>query len=311
VSTTTTDRGPGTGPPPAVDAPRAGRAGEDRDEDLARLPDPPIILLPGAADVDADAEPVLHIEPRLRARRVEIRRAARRHRRRVAMGVTSLLLLLGAAAGALYSPLLDVDHIRVAGAYHLGAGEVARVSGLRRGDRLFDLDPARAAAKVEGIPWVRDARVERRWPDGVVIRVTERTPVATVATSSGTKRVITTGGVVAGRATGFDVALPTVSLETGVPKVGSHLAPAVADAVEMVGALPGTVKRMMTGATVTATGDVTVQLAPSGEIRFGRAEQVSEKYLAAETLLGGAVQLQRLCRVDVRIPSAPTLSRSC
>jgi cell division protein FtsQ len=302
-----TPSGPSTGSTPRVDT-------LDRPEvlpDPPRFREPPVVLLPSAVDVDADAEPELRIEPKLRARRVEVRRAARRHRRRMVIGVLLLAALVGAAAATLYSPLLDVDHIRVAGAYHTGAGQAARASGIHRGDRLFDLDPAAAVRRLERLPWVRTARVERHWPDRVTIRVTERTPVATVARSDGTRLAVTTGGVVAGRAGALDLALPTVDLETGVPRIGSHLSPAVARSVEVVGALPGSVADKMKGATVAADGDLTVHLDPSGELRFGRAEHVAAKFLAAETILGGAVQLQHLCRLDVRIPTAPTLSRSC
>jgi cell division protein FtsQ len=323
VSTTMTPSGPTTGSTPrivpadrpeVVDADRPEVVDADRPEvlpDPPRFREPPVVLLPGAADIDAEAEPELRIEPKLRARRVEIRRAARRHRRRMVVCVGLLVVLVGAAAAALYSPLLDVDHIRVAGAYHLDDAEVVGTSGIGTGDRLFDLDPDAAVRRIERLPWVRQARVERHWPDGVTIRVTERAPVATVATSSGSKLAITTGGVVAGRATALDLALPTVTLETGVPRVGSTLPAEVARSVEVVGALPDSVTAMMSGASVAADGDMTVALDPSGEIRFGRAERVAAKFLAAETILGGAVQLQHLCRLDVRIPTAPTLSRSC
>ena len=316
MSTTMTPSGPTTGSTPRIVPPadRPEVVVDDRPEVLPDPPqfrEPPVVLLPGAADIDADAEPELRIEPKLRARRIEVRRAARRHRRRMIISVGLLVVLVAAAAAALYSPLLDLDHIRVAGAYHVEEAEVARMSGLREGHRLYDLDLDAAVRRIERLPWVRHASLERRWPDSVTIRVTERAPVATIATSSGTKLAITTGGVVAGRASAFDLALPTVALESGVPKIGNRLSPAVARSVEMVGALPESITTKMSGATVAATGDTTVQLVPSGEIRFGRAERVAAKFLAAETILGGSVQLQRLCRLDVRIPTAPTLSRSC
>jgi cell division protein FtsQ len=310
-----TPSGPSTGSTPRiVPADRPEVLDPDRPEvlpDPPRFREPPVVLLPGAADIDADAEPELRIEPKLRARRIEIRRAARRHRRRMVVSVGLLVLFVAAAAAALYSPLLDVDHIRVAGSYHMGRAQVVEASGIREGDRLFDLDPNAAVRKVERLPWVRTARVERRWPDGVTIRVTERAPVATIATEGGSKLAITTGGVVAGRASALDLALPTVTLETGVPRVGTRLPEAVARSVEVVGALPESITARMSGAAVAADGDMTVAQAPSGEIRLGRAERVAAKFLAAETILGGAVQLERLCRLDVRIPTAPTVSRSC
>jgi cell division protein FtsQ len=314
MSTTMTPSGPTTGSTPRV----TPTIPTEVPDDLSGLPDPPVIrseppvvLLPSAADVDADAEPELHIEPKLRARRIEVRRAARRHRRRMAIAVGLLVALVAATAGVLYSPLLDVDHLRVAGAAHVGERAVVAASGISTGDRLVDLDLDRARRRIGHIPWVRRVRIERHWPDSVVIRVTERAAVAIVETSGGQKLAITTGGVVAGRATAFDLALPVVKLETGVPKVGDRLPTPMARAVEMVGAMPLAVRLAMEHASVSALGDVSVALAPSGEIRFGRAEDVAAKFLAAETILGGSVELAHLCRLDVRIPTAPTLSRSC
>jgi cell division protein FtsQ len=314
MSTTMTPTGPTTGSVPRVTPIHPPEVPDD----LSGLPDPPVIraeppvvLLPGAVDVDAEAEPVLHIEPKLRARRIEVRRAARRHRRRMVIAVALLVALVGATAGVLYSPLLDVDHLRVAGAAHVGERAVISASGIATGDQLVDLDLARARRRIGRIPWVRNVRIERHWPDSVVIRITERAAVATVETSGGRKLAVTTGGVVAGRATAFDLALPVVRLETGAPEVGDRLPRAVARATEMVGAMPLAVRMRMRHASISALGDVSVSLVPSGEIRFGRAEDVAAKFLAAQTILGGSVDLAHLCRLDVRIPTAPTLSRSC
>jgi hypothetical protein len=52
-------------------------------------------------EVDADADPTVHMEPRLRARRIEIRKAARRNRRRIIISAALVVLLVGLAAGAL------------------------------------------------------------------------------------------------------------------------------------------------------------------------------------------------------------------
>ena len=259
-------------------------------------------------EVDADADPTHHMEPRLRQRRIEIRKAARRHRRRLIISVLVVALLIGLAAGALYSPLLQVRQVAVLGERHLSEADIVDASGLHRGDRLIDIDSTAVARRIGRLPWVRQVHVERRWPDGMAVRVIERAAVATVATASGGRLVIATGGRVAGVAGPFDQALPAVSLPAGLKvRIGAVLPAKVADSVEMLGALPDDIVLQSTGTKVSAAGDLTLTLKPSGELWFGDAHQVRQKILSAETILGGSVALRNLKRLDVRIPSAPTV----
>jgi hypothetical protein len=154
--------------------------------------------------------------------------------------------------------------------------------------------------------------VARRWPDRLEIRVAERRPVATV-TVGGVRLVITLGGVVAGPARGTDVSLPDVHLPDALLHghdalhVGTTLPRRIADSVEMVGALPSNIASVTASATIDSFGQTEVALVPSGRLLLGDATQVAEKFVAAETILGGAVVQKGMCRVDVRIPKAPTV----
>ena len=49
---------------------------------------------------------------------------------------------------------------------------------IERGDPILAIDPARAKADLETLGWVADATVERRLPDLLYIRITERRPMA-------------------------------------------------------------------------------------------------------------------------------------
>jgi len=79
----------------------------------------------------------------------------------------------------------------------------------------------------------------------------------------------------------------------------------------MIGVLPAVVVGRMRSATVSEAGEVVVGLAPRGEVDFGTAEDLSRKFANVEALLGGEVTLDCIKRIDVRIPSAPVISRGC
>nr|NIR41854.1 FtsQ-type POTRA domain-containing protein [Actinomycetota bacterium]NIS36949.1 FtsQ-type POTRA domain-containing protein [Actinomycetota bacterium]NIT98463.1 FtsQ-type POTRA domain-containing protein [Actinomycetota bacterium]NIU22072.1 FtsQ-type POTRA domain-containing protein [Actinomycetota bacterium]NIU70566.1 FtsQ-type POTRA domain-containing protein [Actinomycetota bacterium] len=118
------------------------------------------------------------IDPRIRARRIAVRRAEGRRRLRFLLAA---LAVVGIAVGAWAlsrSPLLDLDHVRIEG---VGAGRVAAVdaaAGLGRGTPLVDVDLGAVETAVEALPWVRVAEASRDWPGTVRIDVGERVPVA-------------------------------------------------------------------------------------------------------------------------------------
>jgi len=63
--------------------------------------------------------------------------------------------------------------------------ELASQAGLYDGTSLWQIDPARAAHALESARWVREAVVERRFPDQVNVRVYKREPVAATLGTDG------------------------------------------------------------------------------------------------------------------------------
>lgn len=289
-----TDVHPGEGSEVAVVIPLAQRGGRDE-----------VIIV-------VDGDPVAPLDHRLRARRVEVRRAARRHRRRVWGSVAVVVGMCAALAVVAVSPLLDVDRVEVTGLSRVPVGEVhdATRTVRGRGLALVDLDDVRS--RVEALPWVSRARVERRWPDHLVVRVTERAAVAVVVSDDGRRSLVLTGGRVPRQPpSSADDRLPVIALVGDVEVAGGRpLPPAVGAAVEMVAGLPASVKRLARTASVDSAGNAVVALAPTGSLVLGTAERVQEKFDSAETMLSGAVQLSCLERLDLRIPTAPTLLRA-
>ena len=75
-----------------------------------------------------------------------------------------------------------VQAVDVVGLQRLSLEEIRRVSGLTLDISYFDIDVREVARRVEAMPRVRSATVEKQLPSHVTITVEEREPVAVVRT---------------------------------------------------------------------------------------------------------------------------------
>ncbi|HYB74293.1 MAG TPA: FtsQ-type POTRA domain-containing protein [Candidatus Sulfotelmatobacter sp.] len=75
-------------------------------------------------------------------------------------------------------PYFRVAEVMVEGNLHLGREEVLAAIDLPPRANLLTLDLARLAARLGAHPWVREATVQRRLPDRLVVRLVERAPAA-------------------------------------------------------------------------------------------------------------------------------------
>jgi cell division septal protein FtsQ len=82
------------------------------------------------------------------------------------------------------SPLFTVATIRVEGAVRVDQAEAVRLSGIKPGMRMIAVHPRECEQNIRANAWVRRAKVARRFPNTVVIRLTERTPIALVNTGA-------------------------------------------------------------------------------------------------------------------------------
>jgi cell division protein FtsQ len=104
-----------------------------------------------------------------------------RFRRRPSLSLlAAALLALGAGPSLTGSPLFRVSRISIEGLRLLDAEEISALSGIASGANLYEMDMREAAARVQAHPMVRSARIVRIPPDGVLISVTERAPLALI-----------------------------------------------------------------------------------------------------------------------------------
>ena len=73
---------------------------------------------------------------------------------------------------------LAVRELRIEGASNTPRPLLRAAIGARVGDPILFFSPEAARARLEDLPWVESAEVERRLPDTVLVRVTERRPFA-------------------------------------------------------------------------------------------------------------------------------------
>ncbi|MEZ5228022.1 MAG: FtsQ-type POTRA domain-containing protein [Acidimicrobiales bacterium] len=247
------------------------------------------------------------VDPRLRARRIEVQRDAGRRRLRALIGLIVVTVIAGGAVVVSQSSLADVDAVVVQGAQLSDPHDVVVASGITVGEPLIDLDPDAVVAHVEALPWVLGATVERRMNGDVVVTIEERTPRAVLSTVDGGFVLVDEHGRqlerVAGRAPDYlpiagivasgEVGQPAPPETSAVVSVLDHLTPAVSAVVTQI---------------VIDEGTLYLELSPSGRVKLGDDSSLDAKIVSLETMLSHA-DLRCLWEIDVRVPSAPALTR--
>lgn len=71
-----------------------------------------------------------------------------------------------------------VDNVLVLGRQETPRDELLKAVRLARGAPILAFDPDAAKERVEALPWVKSASVQRRLPDTIFLRVVERRPLA-------------------------------------------------------------------------------------------------------------------------------------
>jgi cell division protein FtsQ len=254
--------------------------------------------------VDGTSSP-LAIDPRIRSRRIAVRRDQGRRRLKQLTALLGAAVALLAALVATQTPLLDVDRIRVEGAAHTDVAAVRRSARIDRGDTMVGVDTAQAAARIEDLPWIGRATVTRRWPGTIEIEVTERQPLAMVEVGEDRVALVDDDGRVLDVAAEVPEGLPEVTGVRGRIAEGEELGSGVRDALVVLRAL----SEHLPGVVASISPDLDAALAAGGAIRFGSSRDLDDKIVAVETVLAD-VDTSCLGLLDVRVPGSPALTRN-
>jgi len=227
-----------------------------------------------------------------------------RRRLRWVVGGVVVLMALCVTLLVLHTPLLALRHASVRGAEHTGRDAVLQAAGLLKHPPLIDIDPKAAAAEVERLPWVVHAVVERHWPDSVMVVVTERVPLGSVARPGGGVAVVDASGRVLAwqKATAGLVLVAPVT--PGRP--GSVLSRAARPALEVASALPSTFEARVQRVITDARGTVTLDLGGGERALLGSTAELPDKLVALASVLS-EVRTTGPASIDVTLPDEPTV----
>jgi cell division protein FtsQ len=262
-------------------------------------------LTPAATTVDRPS--TAPIDPRIRARRIAVRRdeGRRRLHRLTALGV---ILAVGVASVLVTrSPLLDVDRVAVSGAAHTSPDAVRTATGIRRHSPMTDLDLGRARDGVLLLPWVKTVSISKQWPGTVKVSVVERNAVAAAPATAGGYVLVDAEGRLLEAVPAPPAGVAVLVDVAPAGAAGGVLDPSAGATLAVARALPKELVPQVAGVVATADG-VALRLAVGGTVRLGATDGLGPKLLAVATFLA-QVDLTDLCTLDVRVPSAPSLTR--
>jgi len=167
----------------------------------------------------------------------------------VAVPLTLLTLFVGGGGWAWYSGRLDIASIRgteaaqvagaalglrieefsISGRRYTRESEIVAAVGAYYGDPILGIEPADAKLRIEGLPWVQSAEVERILPKTISVTVVERVPLAIWQNDAQHQIIDTEGSVIPDQqASLFLEELPVVS-GLGAPDAASALIDTLAE----------------------------------------------------------------------------------
>jgi cell division septal protein FtsQ len=190
-----------------------------------------------------------------------------------ALGVGLALLEAGLLAWLLLGPAFMLRHVDVVGGHRLTPAQVRAAAGLDRGGSVFLVDAATIARRLGGTAWVKDASVEPRLPDGVVIRVSEWQPVAVFKAGPQSPAWYLSGeAIVLGRATSPANLLDLEWPAGPQPKTGQRVMDIalLAALVNIDRALPGLLGQDVQSFSLDGCANLTLNARKGWKAYFGR-----------------------------------------
>ncbi len=183
------------------------------------------------------------------------------------------------------------QEVSVTGNERLTIEQISTLAEVPIGNSLMSIDTAAMASLLMSMPEIEVAIVERGWPHTILIKVTERTPIAVAATASGFNLIDSQGhnaGVVA------------------APPAGLLIISAQPDSNAMLGAIKTLAEIpaqwQLIGLSAATQDSIVATLGSGAVITFGSSERAADKVEVAQALMEKGYSV-----INVSAPDAATV----
>lgn len=188
---------------------------------------------------------------------------------------------------------LAVDDVLVEGRGRTSSADVLTALEVGRGSPTLRFDPEAARARLLALSWVADARVERRLPNLIFVRLQERQPLALWQLHGRLNVIDTDGAIIAGAEPARFADLPLLVGE-GAPERAGNLLALLDRAPDLAALVIAAVRVGERRWNVVLEGDIEVRLPEVGAVEAW--EQLAE-LVREEALLERDV-----VTIDLRLP---------
>lgn len=242
------------------------------------------------------------LDPRIHARRTQVRETWARRRLRWIVGLVGLVIGGGIGFALLQSPWLAVREVRVFGAVNAPVAGILTHQGVTEGVPTISIRPTAVEEALERDPWVAIAEVRVTWPGTVEATVIERIPAGWIETSDGWRLVSADGAVVAAGSPA--VGEPVVEAIVGPLALGQAIEDAdVVAAFEFLAVLPA---ELAVGATVRTTAMGLEATVADHRVLLGNRRDMEAKAATLSAMLDQGVTAG--ATVNIVSPHRPAIS---
>jgi cell division protein FtsQ len=229
------------------------------------------------------------IEPRMRERRLAVKRMLARKRLKWVIAIVVVVLIGVGTLALLGSSLFAVraDQVTVTGNVYTDTEQLQEIIDELVGTPALLVDTTRAERDIESIPWVHDAKVTARFPHAVSIEISEREAMTTYQGPDGRYRVLDAEGRVLDVLDMYPFAYVLLRGPDPVDLDAGEFAPTGYAAASLLAKnLTGSVRTQVDHIEVNADGSsLTLWLDDGTEVRFGEGRDILAKLIRLETVL--------------------------
>ncbi|MCU1400581.1 MAG: ftsQ [Acidimicrobiales bacterium] len=228
------------------------------------------------------------MDPRLRARRIAVKRAVGRRRLKwfVIVGVIIVLITSGIAVlGSSLFAVNNIDDISISGARRISRTDLDAAINRILHHPVLLIDTHAIEVQLERSPWVREARVSTDFPHKASIELLERVPLATYAGPDGRFRIIDVQGRVVDVIANQPVEFMLITGQGVNASAGTSAGEGFTHAAELVEALSPAVRSRTKSVDVSDSGGLSLQFHNGATVVLGAPTELLDKLTRLEAFL--------------------------